>query len=281
MSFWMRQASVQIGGAVYDMDDFYFEFEVPFEDTTTVQTATVKIHNLAKSTRDAIKKDQPMIINAGYEGDVGAVFVGKISACSHQHSGTDWITTVSAMSAMEEWLSSKVSKSYAQGTTSKEIVSDLLNLLGVEVGEFSLKQNKVYDRGKVCSGKVKDCLKAVVVDDCKSRLLIRNDTIIINDPDKGVQNGILLTPESGLIISGQEKQDTIIAAGADSQKSSGEKNDEGKTFSRDCLLNYHIGPSEQVVIQSETLNGTFIVIKGKHTGSPKGKWLTTMELKPA
>lgn len=47
----MRQASVQIGGAVYDMDDFYFEFEVPFEDTTTVQTATVKIYNLAKATR--------------------------------------------------------------------------------------------------------------------------------------------------------------------------------------------------------------------------------------
>ena len=77
----MRQASVQIGGAVYDMDDFYFEFEVPFEDTTTVQTATVKIYNLAKATRAAIERNQPMIINAGYEGDVGAIFVGKISAC--------------------------------------------------------------------------------------------------------------------------------------------------------------------------------------------------------
>mgnify|MGYP000833715515 FL=1 len=64
-------------------------------------------------------------------------------------------------------------------------------------------------------------------------------------------------------------------------KSAEEKEEEGKTFSRDCLLNYHIGPSEQVVIQSETLSGTYIVIKGKHTGSPKGKWLTTMELKPA
>lgn len=277
----MRQASVQIGGAVYDMDDFYFEFEVPFEDTTTVQTATVKIYNLAESTRAAIERNQPMIINAGYEGDVGAIFVGKISACSHQHSGTNWITTVSAMSAMEEWLGSKVSKSYAQGSTAQEVVSDLLNLLGVEIGEFSLKENKVYDRGKVCSGKVKDCLKSIVVDDCKSRLLIRNDTIVINDPDKGISNGILLTPESGLIISGQEKQDTIIATGSDSQKSAEEKEEEGKTFSRDCLLNYHIGPSEQVVIQSETLSGTYIVIKGKHTGNPKGKWLTMMELKPA
>lgn len=272
---------MQIGGAIYQMDDFFFEFEVPFDDTTTVQTATVKIHNLSAATRNSIKKDQPMIINAGYEGDIGSIFVGKISACSHQHSGTEWITSVSAMSAMEEWLNSKVSKSYKQGTTAQEIVSDLLNILGVEIGEFSLKENKVYDRGKVCSGKVKDCLKSIVVDDCKSRFLIRNDTVVINDPSKGIQNGILLTPESGLIISGQEKQDTIIATGADSQKSSSEKDDEGKTFSRDCLLNYHIGPSEQIVVRSETLNGTFIVIKGKHTGSPKGKWITSMELKPA
>lgn len=277
----MREANVQIGGAIYQMDDFFFEFEVPFDDTTTVQTATVKIHNLSAATRNSIKKDQPMIINAGYEGDIGSIFVGKISACSQQHSGTEWITSVSAMSAMEEWLNSKVSKSYKQGTTAQEIVSDLLNILGVEIGEFSLKENKVYDRGKVCSGKVKDCLKSIVVDDCKSRFLIRNDTVVINDPSKGIQNGILLTPESGLIISGQEKQDTIIATGADSQKSSSEKDDEGKTFSRDCLLNYHIGPSEQIVVQSETLNGTFIVIKGKHTGSPKGKWITSMELKPA
>lgn len=280
MSFWMREASVQIGGAVYRMDDFYFEFEVPFEDTTTVQTATVKIYNLKEGTRKAIQRNQPMIINAGYEGDVGAIFVGKISACLHQHSGTDWITTVSAMSAMEEWLGAKVSKSYVQGTTAQEIASDLLNLLGVEIGEFSLKENKVYDRGKVCSGKVKDLLKSIAVDDCKSRFLIRNNTVVINDPDKGIQNGILLNAESGLIISGQETQDTIIATGADSQKSSGEKKDEGNTYSRECLLNYHIGPAEQVVIQSETLNGTYVVIKGKHTGSPKGKWITTMELKP-
>ena len=53
---------------------------------------------------------------------------------------------------MADWrvsLSSKakVAKTYAKGSTAQEIVSDLLNIFGLEIGEFSLAVNKVYDRG--------------------------------------------------------------------------------------------------------------------------------------
>ena len=51
MSFWMREATLQIGSKVYQMDDLYFEFEVPFEDSDTLQSATFKAYNLAESTR--------------------------------------------------------------------------------------------------------------------------------------------------------------------------------------------------------------------------------------
>ena len=47
MSFWMREATLQIGGKVYGMDDLYFEFEVPFEDSDTLQSATFKVYNLS------------------------------------------------------------------------------------------------------------------------------------------------------------------------------------------------------------------------------------------
>ena len=48
MSFWMREATLQIGSKVYQMDDLYFEFEVPFEDSDTLQSATFKAYNLAE-----------------------------------------------------------------------------------------------------------------------------------------------------------------------------------------------------------------------------------------
>lgn len=281
MSFWMREASLQIGGKRYGMDDLYFEFEVPFEDSDTLQTAKFKAYNLAEATRKGIKRGDVIILNAGYEGDVGAIFVGQVSACSHKHQNTEWITEISATAAMDQWLSAKVSKTYAKGSTAKEIVSDLLNIFGLEIGEFTLAVNKVYDRGLVCSGKVKDELKKIVVNDCKSRFLIRTGSVYINDPASGLANGIVLTPQSGLLFSGNEVEESVVAVGSDSQKSSSTKNEEGNYVTRECLLNYHIGPAEQITIQSKSLNGRFIVAKGKHSGSQKGNWKTTLEMRPA
>lgn len=263
------------------MDDLYFEFEVPFEDSDTLQTAKFSAYNLAESTRKSIKRGDVIILNAGYEGDVGSIFVGQVSSCRHKHQNTEWITEISATAAMDQWLSSKVSKTYAKGSTAKDIVSDLLNLFGIEVGYFELAINKVYDRGLVCNGKVKDQLIKIVVNDCKSRFLIRSGAVYINNPAKGIQNGLVLTPQSGLLISGQESEETVVAVGIDSQKSASAKSEEGNYVSRECLLNYHIGPAELVRVQSRSLSGTFIVASGKHIGSPKGNWKTTIELKPA
>ena len=281
MSFWMREATLQIGGKVYGMDDLYFEFEVPFEDSDTLQSATFKVYNLSEAPRKGIKRGSAIILNAGYEGDIGAIFVGKVSACSHKHDKTNWITSITATAAMDEWLSAKVAKTYAKGSTAQEIVSELLNIFGLEIGEFSLAVNKVYDRGLVCDGKVKDLLKKIAVDDCKSRFLIRTGSVVISDPSKGISNGLVLTPQSGLLLSGNEVEETVIATGADSQKSASAKGEEGNYVSRDFLLNYHVGPAEAVAIQSATLNGKFIVVKGKHTGSPRGAWKTSVEMKPA
>ena len=48
MSFWMREASLQIGSKKYSMDNLHFEFDVPFEDSDTIQTAKFKAYNLSE-----------------------------------------------------------------------------------------------------------------------------------------------------------------------------------------------------------------------------------------
>ena len=281
MSFWMREATLQIGSKVYQMDDLYFEFEVPFEDSDTLQSATFKAYNLAESTRKGIKRGSVIILNAGYEGDIGAIFVGKVSACSHKHDKTNWITSITATAAMDEWLSSKVTKTYAKGSTGQEIVSDLLNIFGLEVGEFTLAVNKVYDRGLVCNGKVKDLLKQVVVNDCKSRFLIRCGKIIINNPADGVNKGYLLSPETGLLRTDEEKVVIEVETDLDTKKTTEEKDEEAQTKKRNSLLNYHLGPADIIRIQSSDLNGQFIIVRGTHKGSQSGDWKTEIEVRPA
>ena len=203
--FWIRDATLQIGANKYTLGGLNFSFDIPFEDSDELCTATVQAYNLSAGTRSGIKKGHVVIINAGYEGDIGAVFVGKVAGLSHKKDTTDWITKITATVALDEWLSAQVNKTYKKSIKAKDLVADLLNIFGLEVGVFDLAINKEYPRGRVCKGKLKDVLREIIVSDCKSRMLIRpTGQIIINNPEDGANKGYLLSPGTGLLRSTDE-----------------------------------------------------------------------------
>ena len=279
MPFWIRDATLQIGANRYSLDTLNFSFEIPFEDSDELTTATVTAVNLAANTRNNIKKNDPIIINAGYEDDVGCLFVGRVAALSHKKDTTDWTTKITATVALNEWLQGQVNKTYKQDITARAMLVDLLNIFGLEVGDFELAENKIYSRGRVCRGKLKDVLKEIVVSDCKSRLMIRpTGQLIINKPDTGINKGYLLSPQTGLLRSTDETEVIPIDTALNSKTPTKDKNENLKT--RASLLNYHIGPADLIQIQSLDLNGRFMVVRGKHTGSRGGDWKTEMEVRP-
>lgn len=279
-AFWLRSADIQIGNQRYSMDSgLYFSFKIPFEDSEELQSVTFTVYNLNQSTRSGIKKGDPVILNAGYEGDTGCLFVGVINDAKSEKSGTEWKTEITATTALKEWLEKDINKTYMAGTTAEDIGRDLLNIFGVEVGKMELVQNMAYPRGRVCRGKVKDILKRIFVNECGCRMLIRNYQIIINDPNEAINTGVLLSPETGLLEDSGESDATIISTAADERKSQEEKDEQGKTIHLKCLLNYRIGAGDMVVVQSAKRNGTFQVISGEHSGSPDGDWVTELEVK--
>jgi len=280
MAFWIRSATLQIGGKKYSMDELSFDFEVPFEDSEELTTATINAYNLSASTRNSIKKGAPVIINAGYEGDLGVIFVGQVSGLSHKHNNTDWTTKITATEALDEWLTAQINKTYTKSIKAKAMLQDLLNIFGIEIGTFELAIDKEYPRGKVCKGKLKDVLKEIVVSDCKSRFLIRCGKIIINDPNDGVNKGYLLSPSTGLLRSDEAKEIIPIETNLSSKKSSEEKAEEAATKKRSSLLNYHLGPADIIKIQSSDLNGRFMIVRGTHKGSQSGDWKTEIEVRP-
>jgi len=189
MSFWMRSGTLQVGPYKYSLDDLVFAFEVPFEDSEQLMVTKITIYNLSEATRNSIRKNHPLIIDAGYEGDIGVIFVGKISSISSKHQGLEWITTLTATEAMEEWFSKKVNKTYAAGIDAKSIIKDLLKIFEIEVSRIELAVNKTYPRGKVCNGPVRSQLKEIITSDCKSIFLVRHGQVIIRDPGKGTPHG--------------------------------------------------------------------------------------------
>ena len=278
MTFWKRAATLQIGAKVYDLSKLYFTFDIPFVDSEELNTATITAHNLSKATRSEIKKGMAVIVNAGYEGDIGCIFVGKVSRVTSKKQGTEWITTITAVTALDEWLSSEVNKTYAAGSKASAVLKDLLNIFGVEIGTFELVKDKEYPRGKVCKGKVKDIVREIVTLDCKSRFLIRNNTVIINDPTNGLNMGYVLSADTGLLKATDEMEDTEPVTNQTTIDDGGEPQEQ--TYTRRSLLNYHMAAADVVTIKERILNGSFLIKAGRHLGNPTSDWVTEIEVKP-
>lgn len=138
------------------------------------------------------------------------LFVGQVASCRHVQQGVEWITKITATAALDQWLNTQINKTYAENSKAEDIVRDLLNIFGLEIGVFQLVENVTYPRGRVCSGKLKDILTEIVVNECKSRMLIRTNQIIINNPADGVNKGYLLTPDTGLLFSSSDSDVTTV-----------------------------------------------------------------------
>ena len=133
MAFWIRAATLVIGSNKYDLDGLDFSFEIPFEDSDEPPVATVKVTNLSANTRNNIKKNDPVVLNAGYEGDVGCILTGKVVGLKHKQNNVDWTTTLTVQPCAEEILGKLINKTYTENMKASAMVRDLLNIFGVEV----------------------------------------------------------------------------------------------------------------------------------------------------
>ena len=126
---------------------------------------------------------------------------------------------------------------------------------------------------------MKQVLTEIVVKECKSRLVIRaTGQIYITRAGDGVDTGVTLTKDIGLLRSDEEHVAIPIETDQNSQTSGEDREDD--TISRSCLLNYRIATAELVKVQANDLNGKFVVTAGKHSGSRTGDWKTEIELTP-
>lgn len=111
---------------------------------------TIKITNLSESTRASIKRNDTVILNAGYEGDVGCILIGKVVGLKHKQNNVDWTSTVTVQPCADEILGKLINKTYTENIKASAIVRDLLNIFGIEVAKCELANDISYPRGRVC-----------------------------------------------------------------------------------------------------------------------------------
>jgi hypothetical protein len=270
-----------IGARRYSLDDLRFAFEVASEDNAKTPTCKLTVTNLAPSTRAALAKGDPVILSAGYAGDMGTLFVGQIMEVAHDEGDLDVTTKITAVDSLDAWLGKSVNKTYKGPITAKEIIDDLLEIFGIEISLLNLAANKSYPRGRVCVGKLKAVLTDLVVGDCKSRLLLRTSQIIILPPEQGVTTGYMLTPQTGLLkTQKQQETQTPNTKGNVSKKSRQQQTEADGRGTRECLLNYRLGIGDHVAIQDQSGTKTVKLRKVGHKGDRDGDWKTILEVEP-
>lgn len=254
MSLFRRKIEVIIGQSIkLNNDALLIEFSVVLEDAEEPNRATVKIYNLSDNTINKIKRTDTIVINAGYEGDVGTIFAGGIIVKDVIYSKTEKILTLEVQDALSNWLDKNVSKTYVAGTKASEIIRDLTKQIGIEIGLIELENDISYDRGRTINTTLRNAVKDIVKD-TSSKLYSNKNKLYITKRTTGVNIAVVLNSETGLIDS--PTPFTEIGEFVGDKDFSG--------FNIETLLNHRIGINTILQIQSKTANGFYRVLKCRH-----------------
>lgn len=270
---WGRKYEAIIGNAVFKNEDFTINFDVPFDDGSDPNISEIEIYNLKDSTINSIQDRMPVILNAGYQSDVGAILVGFVRNPRTEWSGVDKITKVNIIDVNDKWMEQWVDKTYAENITGKQVLSDLIGMSGLQIGSFSLPINVVYKNAKTIKTMLGQAI-GEVAKDCGAKMHVNRGSIFIRDKFDGDRIGFILDKEHGLIDT-PSPIESSYEVGIDENK----KKIVMKGFKVVSLLHHRITTDSILQIKSKTANGIFRVEKGRHK-SNGNTYFTEMEVYP-
>lgn len=256
------------------------EFEVPFDDDILANEATITIYNVKPETYNQIEDGQTLIINAGYRGDRGSIFVGEVSGVEPFREKPDSRLVIHGVDSLD-FVEKDIQKTYQANVTSSTIMRDLLNELGMPIGKFDLPDDVSYPRGYTLNSKISDAMKQVATD---------SDAICFTSRGKayacsryfGEESDFVLTAETGLIGSPELEMVDISKTNLDyvdkrpvpkkPRKTTGprrvtygkKEKEQQERFRVKSLLNHRFGTAVILDVRSRTYNFVYRINRGKH-----------------
>lgn len=283
---YMRNVEVIAGPRKFTSDQFNINFDVPFDDGADVNVADIEIYNLSGSTIAAIQGKYNIIVNAGYQNDIGAVFKGTAQIIQTDWSGVDKITNIMAIDANDDWMNKEIDITFKEGSTGYQVIDKLWPLTGILLKTCNLPLNMVYTGGKTIQGKIGKAIIEVATD-CNAKVHVNKGLLYIRPKAEGDTIAFLLDKEHGLIgsptpIEQEEKYNVPENVKQSDGKYKWEyvkKSSIRKGYKITSLLNSNFTTDTVLKVASKTANGLFRIEKGKHTCNGSS-FYTEMEVYP-
>lgn len=247
--FFLRKSELIIGEESFNSPPFKIDYDINFDTDPEPNEGSIKIYNLSQETISNFKKDSPIILNAGYGEDIGSICNGVITNVFNSiKNGVDGVTEIQFLDVTSQFLTNRISKTFAPIKAS-ELLKELFQSTGIKPTEIELENDIYYKNGFTALGKRRDIIKKVV-EECKSELIINNNSISILKKTSGVESGYLLSAETGLL---------------DVRKIEVKRN--GAEYKLEMFLNHGVTCKSILQVESKTLDATVVVVAGKHQNS--------------
>lgn len=248
MSTFGRITRVNVGGLRISSPPLTIEFDMPFSDDADGNVGTIKVTNLSEATIAKITRNAPVVLEAGYQNDVGTVAVGTVEEVSTAWEGIDKVTTIVVGDGTSQWLTAWVNQSWRVGVRASEIARDIIGALGLNVGRIQLPNDVTYPSGKVFSTSAKAALEEIAAD-TGAKLHVTRQAVYLVPPSYSERVGVYLSAETGLLESPQPSTERPDA------------------YRVRMLLQHRITTDSLIEIESRTATGRFRVVNGRHKSS--------------
>lgn len=245
MRLFGRFAEINCAGMTINSEALDLEFNVPFDSDVEPNESELRIFNLKSDTINRFKKNQKLVLNAGYRGDIGVVLSGYISKVKTDQQGVDKVTTIYVLDSVPLNTQKTLNKAYKKNIKASQIIKDLLGLLKLDA-KVQLVKDKIYAKGYTIDGEIVGAL-AGLAKECGTTFFMSKGKAYISPIHSGEKSKFVLKEESGLIGTPSSFEQENLSG-----------------YSVTSLLQYRLTTADAVTLESNVAKGKFYVYSGRH-----------------
>ncbi len=264
-------------GEQLEITDVRVKFKVERSFTKHPNACDIEIFNLEREeSRDLETLPLKVQLEAGYDGNSRLMYIGDLRfGMTKQDGGQNNVTLLQLGDGDRSLARTRVSRSYAPGTTYRTILADVARAMGMQLPE-NLATDPALDRqfvsGSVAHGPARDMLSNLLAP-FGYHWSVQNGALRALQDHEVVNGGLTAIPvdrEHGMLGS--------------PQFGTPPKSGKPPHMTVDMLLYPELLPGDLVQLTSLTKNGLFRIDRVTHTGDSHaegtGSWTTTIEIKP-
>ena len=263
MKLWKQVRLITIGEIVFDYDELDVEFEVKCTDDNKSDLATIKLYNLSETTKQKLKLNQDVSIDAGYRDIHGVIFNGIVESISTSRDENDFITTIEATPNNRAYANTIINRQFKAGIKASEVIKQIGTMCNFTMDIKELAKDTVYPNGKVFSGRLSNVIP-ILARDTGTICRFTNTTIEFKLPNKAYSSVLHLGGEQGLIRIDKKMDKADIKEKTGPQVESKNKSNVDKKISKskfdiECLLVPLIKIGQLLEIESTLFKGRVVV----------------------